>query len=95
LVRISQSATALLERARERENIPDSFGIRLYGQPDDAGQVTVRLGWADEPATTDQVIAEDESMPIYLDAGIADAVDGLIIDVTDDETLVMRESDER
>ena len=83
---------ALLERAREQESIPESHGIRLEGQPDATGTTAVRMTWAEQPETSDQVLDTDP-VPVYVDAEIAPALEGTTIDV-DEETsrFVMRRS---
>lgn len=84
---------ALLERTRDLENIPEDHGIRLDGQSDETGLTAIRLTWAEEPQSSDQVIDNGDAIDLYIDADVAPALADVMIDVSEDSSqLILRKS---
>jgi hypothetical protein len=84
---------AVLERARERDDIPADHGLRLAGHDATRGETVVSLTWAVEPDASDQVIETKETVPLFVAADIAPSLVDAVIDVDEaNDQLVIRTS---
>lgn len=95
MLQITPSAAALLSDIRQGSDVPDSYGLRVYPEAAEAGEVTIGLGFTEEPATGDQVM-EQEGLRVFVAPELAAPLDQAAIDVTDQEgaaRLVFRPQD--
>ena len=58
MLQVSDAAVEALEAARDAQELPETYGVRVFGQPTDDGQIAVALAFADVPLENDAV-AED------------------------------------
>ncbi len=62
---VTTDAVRLIEEARNAQEVPDSFGIRVFSHADDNGQGSLALAFAEQPAEGDEV-TEQAGTEIYL-----------------------------
>jgi Fe-S cluster assembly iron-binding protein IscA len=79
---VSESAVNVLQEARARQEVPESFGVRVFAQPDEAGQATLALAFAEQPAEGDQV-TEQAGTEIYVAPELAEPLAGHILDIAE------------
>jgi Fe-S cluster assembly iron-binding protein IscA len=71
MLQVSETAVAVLEEARTAQELPDTFGVRISGQPTDAGQMEVTVGFAEQPADGDEV-TEQAGTQIFIAPEVAE-----------------------
>ena len=84
MVRISPSALALLETARELKIGPESRSVRIAPHRTDAGEDVLRVGWAEEPQPSDEVVDTGEVMSLFVTEQVASQLEDAVIDVSQD-----------
>jgi hypothetical protein len=57
MLRVSTNAVALLEENRRTQGIPDTHGIRIFGEGDGEGGIKVRMAFVEDPIATDHASA--------------------------------------
>lgn len=92
MLQISDGAVTVLDEARETQGVPETFGVRVFGQRDVEGRVQVHLAFTEEPEEGDHVI-EESGTEIYLAPEVAEPLQTAVIDVEGSE-LVIRPQDE-
>ena len=65
MLQVTDSAANVLRQARAAQQVPDSFGVRVFTQSGNDGQATLRLAFAEEPIEGDQV-TEQSGTEIYV-----------------------------
>lgn len=55
MLQVTESAANALQEARDAQQVPDSFGIRVSAQAGNDGQAELALAFAEEPVEGDQV----------------------------------------
>ncbi|MGH2427845.1 MAG: hypothetical protein ACRDGV_02990 [Candidatus Limnocylindria bacterium] len=80
MLQITNGAAALLTELRRGQDVPDEYGLRIFPEAADAGEVTIGLGFADAPAAGDQV-TEQEGMKVFVAPQLAEPLDNAMIDV--------------
>jgi Fe-S cluster assembly iron-binding protein IscA len=55
MLQLTSAAATQLAQARESQGLPDSFGLRVFGEPQPGGGVSLGLAFAEVPAEDDQV----------------------------------------
>jgi Fe-S cluster assembly iron-binding protein IscA len=65
MFQVTDSAANALRQARAVQQVPDSFGVRVFTQSGNDGQATLRLAFAEEPIEGDQV-TEQSGTEIYV-----------------------------
>lgn len=82
---------SLLEQARERENVPDTHALRIDSYRAETGLTALRLAWAEQPETSDEVVDNGEQMSLFVSGDIAPDLEDALIDVGDGASqLVIR-----
>jgi Fe-S cluster assembly iron-binding protein IscA len=76
------AATALAE-LRERQEVPDTFGLRVFAVPNENGLSGVRMAFTDGPAAGDE-IAESNGQRFFVAKEVAPRLDGLALDASPD-----------
>jgi Fe-S cluster assembly iron-binding protein IscA len=71
VLQVSETAVAVLEEARSAQELPDSYGVRISGQPAEAGQIELMLGFAEGPGEGDEV-TEQAGTEIYVAPEVAE-----------------------
>jgi Fe-S cluster assembly iron-binding protein IscA len=92
VLQITPGAAALLSDIKRGSEIPDDFGLRVFPEPAESGEVTIGIGFAEEPVTGDQV-SEQAGMRVFVASELAAPLDQAAIDVAQQdgaERLVFR-----
>jgi len=85
MVRISTNAIALMEKSRRQQGIPESQGVRIYGEDDGAGGLRVRLTFAEDPDEGDELL-EEQGTEFYVAPEVMVPLQDTIIDVADEDS---------
>lgn len=99
LLQVSPSAATALEEARAAQEVPDTFGVRVFAQADESGEAALALAFSEEPIEGDQV-TEQEGTQIYVAPELAEPLAGSVLDVEDTPegpqlTLVPQDDEEQ
>jgi len=82
LLQVSPSAATALEEARAAQEVPDTFGVRVFAQADESGEAALALAFSEEPIEGDQV-TEQEGTQIYVAPELAEPLAESVLDVED------------
>lgn len=95
MVRISSGAVALLEESRREQGIPESQGVRVYGEFDSEVGLQVRLAFTEDPRQGEEVIEQDGT-EFYIAPEVVEPLQGAVVDVADEDgsQLVLRPEEE-
>ena len=80
MLEITQGAAALLTELRNEQDVPEDYGLRVFPETDQPGEVTIGLGFTDRPATGDQV-TETEGVKVFVARELAAPLEDTAIDV--------------
>lgn len=80
MLEVTDSAVSVLQEARAAQELPPSFGVRVFAQAADDGQAAVALAFAEEPDEGDQV-TERDGTEIYVAPELAEPLAGSTLDV--------------
>jgi Fe-S cluster assembly iron-binding protein IscA len=92
VLEITQGAAALLTELRKGQDVPDDYGLRVFPETAEPGEVTIGLGFTDQPVTGDQV-TEADGMKVFVAQELAGPLEDAAIDVAQEngkEQLVFR-----
>jgi Fe-S cluster assembly iron-binding protein IscA len=81
VLEITRGAAALLTELRQGQDVPEDYGLRVFPETTEPGEVTIGLGFTDQPAAGDQV-AEQEGMKVFVAQELASPLEDAAIDVT-------------
>lgn len=81
MLEITRGAAALLAELRQGQDVPEDYGLRVFPETNQPGEVTIGLGFTDQPAAGDQV-AEQEGMKVFVAQELAAPLEDAAIDVT-------------
>jgi Fe-S cluster assembly iron-binding protein IscA len=84
VLQITQGAAALLTELRKGQDVPDDYGLRVFPETTQPGEVTIGLGFTDAPAAGDQV-TEKEGLKVFVAPELAAPLDDAAIDVTQED----------
>lgn len=82
MLQVTDSAVSVLQQARAAQEVPASFGVRVFAQADQQGQAAVALAFAEEPTEGDQV-TEQGGTEIYVAPELAEPLAESVLDVED------------
>ncbi|MDP8927832.1 MAG: hypothetical protein M3O70_04430 [Actinomycetota bacterium] len=82
MLQLSQSAADVLQQARNEQDIPDAYGVRVSAQAGPGGQTSLAVGFAEAPAEGDQV-TEQAGTELYVSEEVAQPLAKSVIDVED------------
>ena len=94
MLQVTSQAAATLTRAREKEGLPENFGVRIFAAPDpstNAHQTTKTVygfGFVEGPRDGDAV-GETDGTPYYVAPEVADSLDDVVLDVAESGNLVL------
>lgn len=97
MLQVTHGAAALLTELRNGQDVPETFGVRVFPESTQPGEVTIGLGFTDEPAAGDQV-AEQEGMKVFVAPELAAPLEDAAIDVAEQDgasRLIFRPKDEK
>ncbi|HUH08203.1 MAG TPA: hypothetical protein VML96_10415 [Egibacteraceae bacterium] len=96
MLEVSQTAASALDQARSAQDLPETFGVRIFGEPGPSGQVSVAMGFVEEPLEGDQV-TEQAGTHIFIAPEVAQPVSDSVMDLQQTEDgprLVIRSQEE-
>lgn len=80
MLEITHGAAALLTELRKGQDVPDTYGLRVFPEATQPGEVTIGLGFTESPAAGDQV-TEQDGMKVYVAQELAAPLEDAAIDV--------------
>ena len=80
MLQVSDSAVSVLEEARAAQEVPESFGVRVFAQADDSGQASLALAFAEQPSDGDTV-TQQNGTEIYVAPELAEPLATSMLDV--------------
>jgi Fe-S cluster assembly iron-binding protein IscA len=90
MVQVSATAVAVLEESRREQDVPDSHGVRLFGQRNEEGRMMLRLTFTEDPHDRDQQM-EQHGTEFYVASDVAESLQDVILDASaDDGQLTLR-----
>lgn len=72
----------MLQEARAAQEVPETFGLRVFAQASQDGQPALALAFTEDPAEGDQVI-EEAGTEIYVSNELAGPLGESVLDVED------------
>ncbi|MGI8829765.1 MAG: HesB/IscA family protein [Candidatus Limnocylindria bacterium] len=84
MLEITQKAAALLTELRNGQDVPEEFGLRVYPETSQPGEVTIGLGFTDTPADGDQV-TEKDGLKVFVAPELAEPLEAATIDVAQED----------
>ena len=95
MLQMTSQAAQTLNRAREREGLPENFGVRIFAAPDPSAnsqQASVYgFGFVERPQEGDAV-GQTDGTPYYVAPEVADSLEDVVLDVADTGNLVLTRS---
>lgn len=82
VLQVSDNAATVLREAREAQDLPDSYGVRVFAQADQNGDTALALAFAEQPVEGDQV-TEQGGTEIYVAPELAEPLAQAMIDIAD------------
>jgi Fe-S cluster assembly iron-binding protein IscA len=96
VLEITHDAATLLTEIRRGQEVPDSYGLRVFPESTEPGEVTIGLGFTEAPAAGDHV-TEQDGMRVFVAQELATPLEDAAIDVTGSDgaaRLVFRPKDD-
>jgi iron-sulfur cluster assembly protein len=84
VLQITHGAATFLSELRSGQDVPDTYGLRIYPETTEPDEVTVALGFTDAPADGDQV-TEQDGLRVFVAPELAAPLADAAIDVRADE----------
>lgn len=95
-MQLTQAAAQQVTSAREAQGVPDTFGLRVFGEPQTSGGTALGLAFAESPAESDQV-SEQEGLRLFVALEVAGPLESATLDVeetADGAKLILTQGDE-
>lgn len=94
MVRVSTTAVALLEESRRSQGIPESHGVRVFGEDNQQGGVNIRLEFTDDPEKEDHRL-EEHGTQFFIAPEVVQPLENSVIDVAgeDSQRLTLRQAE--
>jgi Fe-S cluster assembly iron-binding protein IscA len=83
VLQITHGAATFLSELREGQDVPDTYGLRIYPETTEADEVTVALGFTDSPTDGDQV-TEQDGLRVFVAPELAAPLADAAMDVSAD-----------
>lgn len=84
MLKISQTAADALDQARDEQDVPEDYGVRVSAQPGPDGQTGLAVGFAEAPAEGDEV-TEQAGTQLFVAEELTDPLAESVIDMQDTE----------
>ena len=95
MLQVTSQAAQTLNRAREKEGLPENFGVRIFAAPDpnaNSQQASVYgFGFVEAPQEGDAV-GQTDGTPYFVAPEVADSLNDVVLDVADTGNLVLTRS---
>ncbi|MGH8991442.1 MAG: hypothetical protein ACRDZ7_07940 [Acidimicrobiia bacterium] len=83
MLEITTRAAAFIDEARTQRQLPEHYGIRIFGGAQANGQGRVQMGFSERPLAGDD-ITEAEGTRLFVAPEVTPVIDGLVLDVQED-----------
>lgn len=80
MLKVSDSAVSVLQETRAAQDVPETYGVRVFANADENGQPTLALAFAEQPAEGDQV-TEQHGTEVYVAPEVAEPLAESVLDV--------------
>ena len=80
MLQLTSAAATQLAQARESQGLPDTFGLRVFGETQPGGGVSLGLAFAEVPAE-DDVVSEQEGTRIFVAPEVVEPLATAALDV--------------
>ncbi len=84
MLQITHGAATFLSELRRGQEVPDTYGLRVFPESTAPGEVTIGLGFTDRPLDGDQV-TERDGLKVFVAPELAAPLEDAAIDVTGDD----------
>ena len=81
MLQITPDAATFLSELRRGHDMPDTYGLRVFPESTAPGEVSIGLGFTDDPLDGDQV-TEHDGLRIFVAPELAEPLGDAEIDVT-------------
>lgn len=92
MIQLTDPAASILQEARDDQDLPDDYGVRISAQPDDEGELRVGLAFSEGPQDDDEIV-EGDGLELYVAQEVAEALAQSVLavgEVDGTEQLVIR-----
>ena len=80
MLQLTNAAAAQVAQTRESAGLPETYGLRIFGEPQPGGGISVGLTFAEVPAEDDQV-SEQEGTRLFLAPEVVEPLASAALDV--------------
>ena len=92
MLQMTSQAAATLNRTREKEGLPEHFGVRIFAAPspetNSSQKAVFGFGFVDAPQEGDE-IGEAEGTTYYVAPEVAEPLNDVVLDVAESGNLVL------
>ena len=81
MLQLTHAAAAELAGTRQAQGLPDTAGLRVFGEPTPGGEVALGVTFAEVPAEGDQV-SERDGMRLFVAPEVAEPLSTSSLDIT-------------
>ncbi len=81
MLQITRDAATFLSELREGQDLPETYGLRIFPETTEPNEITVGLGFTDAPAEGDQV-TEQDGLRVFVAPELAAPLEDAAIDVS-------------
>lgn len=82
MLQLTHAAAAELAGTRDAQGLPDTAGLRVFGEPTSGGQLALGVTFVEVPAEDDQV-TERDGMRLFIAPEVAEPLASASLDVSD------------
>jgi Fe-S cluster assembly iron-binding protein IscA len=80
VLQITHGAATFLSELRRGQDVPEDFGLRVFPESTEPGEITIGLGFTDAPTEGDQV-TEQDGLKVFVAPELAAPLEDAAIDV--------------
>ena len=80
MFQVTQAAAERLARTRQSRGLPETTGVRLYGEHRGAGEVALGLAFTELPAE-DDLVSEQQGTIVFIAPEVAEPLSSVALDV--------------
>ena len=84
MLQLTEAAASEIDSSRRAQGLPETSGLRIYGEPQSGGEMALAVGFAEVPAEDDQV-SEREGARVFVAPEVAESVSSAELDITQTE----------
>lgn len=79
-MQLTQAAARQVTSAREAQGVPDTFGLRVFGEPQPSGGTALGLAFVEVPAEDDEV-TEQQGLRVFVAPEVVGPLASAALDV--------------